>query len=209
MQNAPLVIGAVLVALSLTACAPAEDGDEAAAPGGSAVGGAPAADTAVADGADDTGDASSTDYAGVVDAGARDRAQAWLDAAVVPPGAIPSDASVAEFSSFTGWPCGPVAELEAFWAIPGVTVSETANWLQENPTADLLSTALGPVPDDQQFDGATVGYVPAPDSQEGVVYTVKRTLDGVVVRAEIAALSESATCDALPDGAIRGAPGQG
>jgi hypothetical protein len=102
-----------------------------------------------------------------------------------------------------------VEELEGFWTIPGATVADTANWLRENPTANLLSTAGGPVPDDGTIDSAIVGYIPERDSQEGIVYTVAKTGDGVAVRAEVAALTESASCPTLPDGGTYGAPGQG
>ena len=140
---------------------------------------------------------------------AREQAQAWLDAATLPPGAIRSDGPIGGFSSYTGWPCGPVEELEAFWTIPGATVSDTTNWLREHPTADLVTTAFPPMTDDPTIDSATVGYIPAPDSQEGIVYTIERQGDGVAVRAEIAAQTESAVCPPLPDGAMYGAPGQG
>lgn len=140
---------------------------------------------------------------------AREQAQAWLDAATLPPGAVLSDAPIGGFSSYTGWPCGPVEELEAFWTIPGATVADTANWLRAHPTADLITTAFAPVTDDPAIDSAIVGYIPAPDSQEGIVYTVARKGDGVAVRAEIAAQTESAVCPPLPDGAMYGAPGQG
>ncbi|MCP2635901.1 hypothetical protein K0817_004870 [Microbacterium sp. HD4P20] len=143
------------------------------------------------------------------DAAAREQAQAWLDAAVLPPGAVPSDVSVGRFDSWTGWPCGPVEDLEAFWTIPGATVHETANWLMEHPTADLVTTAIGPVSDDPAITSAIVGYIPAPDAQEGIVYTVAKIHDGVAVRAEIAAQTESAACPSLPNGATYGAPGQG
>lgn len=142
-------------------------------------------------------------------AAAREQAQAWLEAANLPPGAVRSDEPIAGFNSYTGWPCGPVEELEAFWTIPGATVADTANWLREHPTADLITTAFAPVTDDPAIDSAIVGYIPAPDSQEGIVYTVARKGDGVAVRAEIAAQTESAACPPLPDGAMYGAPGQG
>ncbi len=56
------------------------------------------------------------------DPAARAQAEAWLDAAALPPGAVRADAGVARFSSYTGWPCGPVEEIEAFWTIPHTTV---------------------------------------------------------------------------------------
>ena len=143
------------------------------------------------------------------DAAARARAQTWLDAAALPPGAVRSEASLGGFDSYTGWPCVPVEELEAFWTIPGATVHDTADWLIENPTADLMTTAVGPVVDDPAIDSATVGFIPEPVAQEGVVYTILKTDAGVAVRAEVAALTESAACQTLPDDGTWGAPGQG
>lgn len=142
-------------------------------------------------------------------AAAQEQARAWLDAATLPPGAVRSEQTIGGFSSYTGWPCGPVEELEAFWTIPGATVSDTANWLREHPTADLITTAPAPFTEDPAIDSAIVGYIPAPDSQEGIVYTIARSDDGVAVRGEIAAQTESAVCPPLPDGAMYGAPGQG
>lgn len=146
---------------------------------------------------------------GSADPEAHAQARRWLDAAALPPGAIPADASVASFSSYTGWPCGPVAELEGFWSIPGATVSGTANWLRNNPTADLISTSVAAVPDDPGIQSAIVGYIPSPGAQEGIVYTVERTADGVAVRAEVAAQTADASCPVLPNGGGYEAPGQG
>ncbi len=144
------------------------------------------------------------------DAAALAQAQAWLDAANLPPGAVSTDTPSVSFNGYQDWPCGPYEELEAFWVIAGMTVAEAANWLIQNPTADLITTHYGLVPEEGvPLDGATVGYVPAADLQEGIVYTVARTSDGVVVRAEVAAQTDTATCPPLPDGATHGAPGQG
>lgn len=206
MRNRPTpVIGALLLGLLVSGCASVDDGGEAADAGADR----PASSAGPTDGTADTADADDAEGAPSTDAVARERAQAWLDAAALPAGALPAAPDVARFTSDQGWPCGPVEEIEAFWVIPGATVSETANWLQQNPTADLVSTALAPVPDEPPVDSAIVGYVPEPDAQEGIVYTVNKTADGVAVRAEIAALAADADCPALPDGALRGAPGQG
>ncbi|MEV7963115.1 hypothetical protein [Oerskovia paurometabola] len=202
-----LVIGALFVTLSVTGCAaPAPASAPVSVPAAGDDGdGGPATPGPVAV----TSSGEATSAPGADGAAARERAQAWLDAAVVPPGAIRSDSSVATFTSFTGWSCGPVEELEAFWKIPGATVSETANWLRENPTADLVTTAWAPVPDDPPVDSAMVGNAPASSSHEGVVYTVMRTGDGVAVRAEIAALVAPGPCAPPPGGGTWGAPGQG
>lgn len=188
-----------ILALALTGCATPEV---------IAGGAAEIADTP----APDQTSATSESIAPVVATGssdARAQAHAWLDAAALPPGAVPADASVSTFSSYTGWPCGPVVELEAFWSIPGWTVSETANWLRENPTGALMSTGFGPVSDDPALQSATVGYIPTEQAQEGMVYTVEKTPDGVAVRAEVAAQTAGASCPDLPDGGEYGAPGEG
>lgn len=140
---------------------------------------------------------------------AEEQAQAWLDAAAVPPDAIRASAATGAFHSYQAWPCQPVATLEAFWTVPYAGVAETANWLMANATADLVSTGVGPVPEDAGIDEMNVGYIPADGSQQGVVYTVAKRNDGVAVRAQIAALSESSVCPSLPPGTSLGKPGQG
>lgn len=188
-----LVVGALFLSFSVAGCATAPEAPEGAGPGVSV----PTGSSELV--ADSDGES----------AAAREQAQVWLDAANLPPGAMRADASVAHFTSYTGWPCGPVEQLEAFWTIPDTTVSDVANWLNENPTGDLLSTTGGQVPDDPAIDSTSVGYIPAVDSQEGIVYTVTKTDAGVAVRAEIAALTESAVCPEPPGGGTWGAPGQG
>lgn len=144
------------------------------------------------------------------DAAAEQQAQDWLDAAAVPPGAVPVAESPVAFNSYQGWPCRPVAQLEGYWTVPDVTVTGVANWLKENPTADLVSTAAPwPMMEDPNIDGAMVGYIPADGSQQGVVYTVAKMEGGVAIRAEVAALTESAVCPSLGPDETLGKPGQG
>ncbi|MEV7766888.1 hypothetical protein [Microbacterium sp. NPDC086615] len=144
------------------------------------------------------------------DAAALAQAQAWLDAANLPPGAVRTDTSPGTFTSYTGWPCGPYEELEGYWVIPDTTVVDAANWLIENPTADLVTTNFGPATEDWgPVDSAIVGYIPAPGAQEGVVYTLAKKEGDVAIRAEVAAQTDMATCPPLPDGSEYGAPGQG
>lgn len=189
-----LVVGALVLTISLTGCASGAADVQVTTPGGVS---------------EPSQTSESADPSESADAAALEQAQTWLDAAALPPGAVRSEVSVGGFTSYTGWPCGPVEELEAFWTIPQVTVADTATWLRQNPTANLMTTAVGAMPDDPAIDSAIVGYIPEPGSQEGIVYTIAKTSDGVAVRAEIAALTESATCPPLPDGGMYGAPGQG
>lgn len=141
-----------------------------------------------------------------VDDAAQRQAQAWLDGAVVPPGAVRAAENLGFFLSYQGWPCQPVVQLEGYWTLDDWTVASTVNWLRENPTGDLVSTAVGPpMEEGTNVDGGVVGYIPADESQQGIVYTVIKKEAGVVIRAEIAALSASAEC---PEGTL-GKPGQG
>lgn len=138
------------------------------------------------------------------------QAQAWLDAANLPPGAVRTENSPGSFQSYTGWPCGPYEQLKGYWVIPDTTVLDAANWLIENPTADLVTTSFRPVSEEWgPVDSAIVGYVPAPEAQEGIVYSLVKVDDGVAVRAEVAAQTGTATCPPLPDGGTYGAPGLG
>lgn len=140
------------------------------------------------------------------DLAAQQQAQVWFDAAAVPPGSVAVSEPPTVFNSYQGWPCQPVETLEGYWTLADWTGAAATNWLRENPTADLVSTAVGPpLEDDSRFGEATVGYIPADDSHQGVVYTVVEHPGGVAIRAEIAALAEGATC---PDYAL-GKPGQG
>ena len=141
---------------------------------------------------------------------AEQQAQAWLDAAVVPPGAVRVSESPGEFYSYQGWPCQPVAKLEGYWTLADSTVPAATNWLRENPAADLVSTA-GPMrlEADSPTDAAMVGYIPADESQQGIVYTVAKADTGVIIRAEVAALADAAVCPSLEPGATLGKPGQG
>lgn len=188
------MVGSFLLAISLSGCASAAAGEVIDTPVVMSEPDATTEPTAPSDGES---------------AAAREQAQAWLNAVALPTGAVRSGASVSSFNSYTGWPCGPIEELEAFWMIADANVRDTANWLMEHPTADLIATTVSPVSDDPAIDSATVGYIPEPGSQEGIVYTIAKTNDGVAVRAEIAALTESAVCPTPPGGGVWGPPGQG
>jgi len=143
------------------------------------------------------------------DADAIAQADAWLEAVVLPAGAVPSGDGTSGFSSYTGWPCAPIAERQAAWLIPDAGVVDTTNWIREHPPAGLVSTAIGPYPDDIPSDSAITGFTPENRSQQGVVLTVERRGGGVAVRAEVAALGATSVCPPPPDGGEWGLPGQG
>ncbi|WP_194764868.1 hypothetical protein [Microbacterium sp. UFMG61] len=191
MQRSPLLVVGVIAIAILTGCS-ASAGDSADA------GGSPPSHTPTS---------AATES---VDSAAEDQARAWLDATTLPPGAVTVETNPGGFHSYQGWPCQPVVQLEGFWSVPDTTVASAVNWLKANPTADLIGTTGGPpMPENPDIDEATVGYSPADDSQQGVVYTVSKAGDDVVIRAEVAALTADATCPSLPPGTTLGKPGQG
>jgi hypothetical protein len=185
MRHRLTLSAVVLAALALTGCATGQ------APAGSP---APAAETTPESAPPPSGVIAS----GSDDEQARAQAQAWLDDISLPPGATTASSNVASFYSYTGWPCGPVSELEAFWLVPDATLSDTADWLDTNPAGGLIS-----VWGDHRPDNPEMG------AQEGIVYTLRTVPGGIAVRAEIAAQTADASCPELPDGAQYGAPGMG
>lgn len=77
-----------------------------------------------------------------------------------PPGAVRTDTPPATFTSYTGWPCGPVEELEAFWVIPDIPAPysregivyafATKNWdvaVRAEIAAQTESATCPPLPD--------------------------------------------------------------
>lgn len=137
------------------------------------------------------------------------QAQSWLAAASLPPGAVVADFP-GSYNSYTGWPCGPYEQLEENWVVPDTTVIDAANWMIENPTPGLISTRSWPLTDHgTPMTSVSVGYVPIPEAQEGIVFTYGESGDDVTIRAEVAAQVEGATCPPLPDGSMYGAPGMG
>lgn len=148
-----------------------------------------------------------------VDAAAAAKADLWLEGAVLPPDAIPSE-SVPETAppfgySYYDWPCPPMEERTAYWTIAGANVVDTANWLKEHPTAGLMDPAPVPLSGGPDIDSVTLGNVPEQDSLEGIAFTVNRTPDGVAVRAEIGVFTDSSVCRSLPPNSQWGGPGQG
>ncbi|MDE0547450.1 hypothetical protein [Microbacterium sp. C7(2022)] len=140
---------------------------------------------------------------------ARAQAHAWLDDVSLPPGATDAAPNAAALNSYTGWPCGPVAELEAFWLVPDATLRETAEWIDANPAGDLMSVWGEHRPESMNYDGMMLGFIPEVGAQEGIVYTLTTAPNGILVRAEVAAQTSDASCPELPEGELYGPPGMG
>lgn len=196
MRHRLTFAGAVLATLALTGCATGQAPAGAPAPtAGTTPESTPSPSGVIASGSDDEQ--------------ARAQAQDWLDDISLPPGTTTVSSNVASFYSYTGWPCGPVSELEAFWLVPDATLSDTVDWLDANPAGGLISVWGDHRPDNTNSDGMTLGYIPEMGAQEGIVYTLRTVSGGIAVRAEIAAQTADASCPELPDGAQYGAPGMG
>lgn len=196
MRHCLTFAASVLAVLALTGCATGQT--PAGAP-------APAAATTP----QPTPTPSDVIASGSDDEQARAQAQAWLDDISLPPGTTTAASNVATFNSYTGWPCGPVSELEAFWLVSDATLSDTADWLDAHPAPGLISVWGDHRPDGMNYDGMLLGYVPEQGAQEGIVYTLRAVPGGIAVRAEIAAQTADASCPELPDGGQYGAPGMG
>ena len=147
------------------------------------------------------------------DAQAEAKAQSWIDGAVLPPGAVLSSekplAAGGYGDAIYRWWCSPMELREAYWTVPGATVAETATFLSEHPTADLIVTLPF-----REFEGdvihtATVPNAPTQDSLEGIIYTVAQTKDGVAIRSLVGVIPESAVCPTPDPGTSLGGPGQG
>jgi hypothetical protein len=139
---------------------------------------------------------------------ARERADAWLDGAVVPPDAISvrsaPDATPLLTQSYYAWPCSPTMQATGYWTLEGATVAATGTWLGQHPTADLIVTTPLSLLEGTEIDALTVGNSSTENPLEGIAFTVARTPTGVAIRAEVGAVPESATC---PQNV--GGPGQG
>lgn len=198
-----LLLGLVLVG-GLSACASDGAGSVASAPP------APTTNEGGGESASQPPDAAAVPTA---DASAQQRADAWLAAAVLPPGAVSSSTMPADATalsgSYQGWWCEPMGMATGYWTIPDVGVIETANWLMQHPTADLSVPVQIPYVEDETIDGVTLGNVPTMESLEGIAFTVSRAGDGVAVRAEVGAFGESTVCPTPPPGEAFGGPGQG
>ena len=147
------------------------------------------------------------------DAQAEAKAQSWVDGAVLPPGAVRSPekplAAGGYGDAIYRWWCSPMELREAYWTVPGATVAETATFLSEHPTADLIVTLPFMNPQGDVIDTATVPNAPTQDSLEGIIYTVAQTEDGVAIRSLVGVIPESAVCPTPEPGTSLGGPGQG
>lgn len=196
----PTAIGVLLLAGALAACATPASSAEPADPSHPVDTTSPAV----------TPEAPTLPSATPSDPAAAAQAQAWLDAISLPDGAVPGAAGTAAASNtYTAWPCTPVEQLDGRWTVPGATLADVASWVLAHPPAGLITTTPGQTMDDPSIDGGSIGFIPEPDAQEGVVLNLSRSGSDVFVHADVAALTDDATCKEPPGGGSWGAPGQG
>jgi hypothetical protein len=141
---------------------------------------------------------------------AQQRAESWIDATPVPPNATRTErAPRGAFTSFQAWVCTPTMTASGYWTVTGMSPAEVLNWMLENPAPDLTPTSAEPMPLDGGHDGFARGFLPSPDSQEGIVFTFVTIPEGTALRAESGATTADSTCPPPPGGGSWGRPGEG
>lgn len=156
--------------------------------------------------------ASSTSPEPTADAAAQEKVDSWIDGAGVPDGAVRSETSPegAQFLSWQGWTCDPMALATGYWTVSGATISETANWIVEHPIPGLISTSSADYGEDVNgTDELTFGNIPEYGAQEGVAFSIVPLADGVAIRAEGGAIPAETVCQTPEPGTEFGSPGEG
>lgn len=147
-----------------------------------------------------------------VDAAAQQKVDTWLETAPMPPEAVrsaeqPADAT---FHSYQGWTCSPMATATAYWTVDGISIVDASNWLLGHPVPGLMPTWTTPYePRDEQSDAVTFGNIPELGSQEGIAFSVVKRPGGIAIRAEAGVIPESAVCQTPAPGESFGSPGEG
>ncbi|MEO6944784.1 MAG: hypothetical protein ABI053_08740 [Lacisediminihabitans sp.] len=133
------------------------------------------------------------------DAASMAAAQARLDSAAVPAQATAQSVkpdAVAEKLNMKPF-CDPQAVAVGFWTVPAMSVTELMDWLRANPSPGMgVSSTSGPVEGaaGSIHDGIvteTVGGMPA---DNGLVFSIAPTADGVAFRADAIVIPADATC---------------
>ncbi|MCH1883269.1 hypothetical protein [Agrococcus sp. ARC_14] len=205
-RSGVLILGFVLAA-ALTGCATGGAGASVSAPP------APTVDEVGADATASEPNPVAPAAMPPADAAGQARADAWLQAVQLPPGAVREEGlptgPTALVGSHSAWWCEPMGLATGYWAIPDTTVAEAANWLMLHPVDGLLVPVAVPIEESALIDATTIGNVPDLDALEGIAITVARADEGVVVRAEVGAFGDTTVCPTPPPGVAFGGPGQG
>ena len=143
-----------------------------------------------------------------VDAASLAAAQARLDNAVVPaqataqtvrPDAVPEKLNMTPI-------CDPQAVAVGFWTVPGMSVTELMDWFRANPSPGMgVSSSSGPVEgaSDSVHDGTVTETLGGAPADNGLVFTIVPTAEGVAFRADAIIIPSDATCPTpTPGGAI-------
>lgn len=133
-----------------------------------------------------------------VDAAALQKAQTWLSGARLPPGAVevrypPSGTTVDD--QYQDWWCRPMAEVDAYWQVPGMSASRASNWLRAHPSNGL--DVIGPtyIAPDATSTNQAVSDFPSPEAFEGMTFDLASWgRNGSVIHLQIGVLASSAVC---------------
>lgn len=199
-QQGVLLLSAVLIAAGLSGCASASA--PAAVPTSTAVD-APTSTPSPTP--------SPTVSMSSADAEAQQRAEAWLAATPVPPGAQRTESSPSSLyaTQWQGWVCTPTMTVIAYWTVEDMTPGEAMNWMIANPTPGLVLSRTAPDDGTGDYDMISMGATPEGDSLQGIAFTYAKMPAGSAIRAEVGATPTGAICPTPPDGGVWGGPGEG
>lgn len=147
----------------------------------------------------------------VVDASAQAKADRWLAGAKLPPAAFkvvdaPAGTTIDDQSQ--GWWCEPMAHAEAYWKVPGMNLSHTADWLSAHPSNGLKIIGPAHVAVDPNVTNASVFDFPDAAAFQGMTFSLAswgRT--GSVIHLQIGVLAHDSVCATPPPGSQLGTAG--
>lgn len=143
--------------------------------------------------------------ASVTDTAAQHKAKVWLAGVVVPADAVKVDSKPADhFLDDVGhlWRCSPMVKTTGYWTVKGGNVTDVGNWLMAHPSDGLTTLGTQWPESTPSPDLANVDDNRSPTTVEGISFTVARSNDGVVIRAEVGIVPTQSVCQTPPPGQI-------
>jgi len=118
-------------------------------------------------------------------------ARAWLAGAVLPPGAIESDAPPAGAPGAAtdppSWCFSEASGVFTYWTVPGMSAAEVRDFLLQHPSAGMTFTTVGTPTGPDLADHPAMQLViqqPTASSHDGMMFTITSVGTSAVVRGE-------------------------
>ncbi|MGN6742160.1 MAG: hypothetical protein ACTHJL_02530 [Amnibacterium sp.] len=133
-----------------------------------------------------------------VDPAAAAKVARWVAGARVPPGAVktshPPEGTTIDDEN-QGWWCEPMAEADAYWRLPSMDLSRTANWLRAHPSNGLKLVGPGDEAPDPNLPNASVNDVPSPTAFQGMTFEIASWgPHGSVIHLQVGVLAKDSVC---------------